>query len=164
MSWTERELKKRAAGSRAAIAEISSAESESAKVRELWARFEEGNRVLPDALQLTIDSNDPAPTSEDGILFLTWLRAPNGAALGFSGEAIRYVWPEKNHGKSNNFWIRWSGEQQHYELSQRVSITAPPRFARFRFDERRVEYMIKCLVVGNRIKVKSVLKSRLWPF
>ena len=81
--------------------------SESAQMALLWDRLQAANAALPAELKLAPEAGVPAGLAPAVPEFLSWLRAPNGAGLGWTGIAIRYVWPEKNQRKSYNFWIRW---------------------------------------------------------
>ncbi len=164
MSWIDKELKRRARDLQPTLPHQSIITSDSARIEELWNRFKDANNALPKEIQLQI-SNDPFfhAAGEDGMI-VEWLRAPNGAALGFAGNAIRYVCHIKTLRKSNNFWIRWDAQRQRYVLNQRKSSSIPPSVAVYRFDPDRTEYMTKCLVLGKRISSWSVRKKRLGLF
>ena len=164
MSWIEKELKKRTAETKPSALSQASLALEPERIQDLWSRFQAANRALPNELQLPIDKMRRLESSAEESNILEWLQAPNGAALGFSGIAVRYVWPERSQRKSKNFWIRWNVEQQGYVLRQRVSSSATPLFSEYNFNDRYSEYMIKCLVQGERIKLKSVSKKRFWLF
>jgi hypothetical protein len=168
MSWIEKELKKRAAETRAAALEQpqpqADAASEQQRMSELWARFRNVNSALPDEIRLKTDEARSSFMSAEEANVVEWLRARNGAALGTAGTAVRYVWPERSPKKSKNFWIRWSNEKQAYILIQRVSASMPPRLAEYKFDEGKVEQMLKCLVQGRRVKPGAVRRRRLWLF
>ncbi len=167
MGWIERERKKRQKASDRNVAEQVAADSgldvdgEHA-MRALWQRFETGNAALPPELQLLREEVTAAP--ERGPRFLAWLRAPNGAALGFTGDAVRYVWPERKASSSHNFWIRWNAEKRWLEVSQRVSASTPPVMKDRRFDDRRIELVLKGLVQGTRVKAAKLRKKRFWLF
>ncbi|MCC6472902.1 MAG: hypothetical protein IT514_04070 [Burkholderiales bacterium] len=164
MTWIERELKKRAARAKPSTADESAVASESARMKELWGKIESANGALPAELRLQTVLVDPGPLPADGPKFFVWLRAANGAALGFSGDAIRYVWPRENPRKSNNFWIRWDLARKRYFLRRRISSTMPAIFVQYAFDERRIRYMIKRLVLGKLLRARSARKKRLWLF
>jgi hypothetical protein len=129
---------------------------------DLWNVIKEANAALPLELQLEMAATTSLPASAENVNFQEWLRAPNGAALGYAGSGIRYLWPETSQRRSNNFWVHWDSQRQRYVLTQRTSNTIPPSVAEYRFDETRVGYMLKCLVLGKRITTRSVRKKRLW--
>jgi len=133
-------------------------------MQDLWAKLHAANHALPNDLQLQIDKALSVPTSAEDVIFVEWLHAPNGAALGFAGDAVRYVWPDRSPRRSNNFWIRWDALQQRYVLIQRVNSSAPPSVANYRFDDNRVDHMIKCLVLGKRIKISTIRKKHFGIF
>jgi hypothetical protein len=167
MSWVEKERKRRqkeAEKQAAAQAVRDSAlhvDGEHA-LRALWQRIEAGNAALPPELQLHREALATPP--ERGPRFQVWLRAPNGAGLGFAGDAVRYVWPERRASRSHNFWIRWNESRAWLELSQRVSAATPPLMKNWRFDDRRIEFMLRSLVQGERVKAARLRKKRFWLF
>lgn len=165
MSWTEKELKRRTRAARhSSLSAESTIVSETEKMAALWRKFESANNALPEELRLAADPVPPSPPSADMPKFLVWFQAPNGAGLGFTGDAIRYVWPEHNERASYNFWIRWTADGG-FKLARRViSALTGPKIVQRSFNDRRAEYMIKCLVVGRRITPRSVRKKRLWLF
>jgi hypothetical protein len=164
MSWIEKELKRRAKGAETPSQPQASLVDEAERLQDLWARFQGANTALPGEIQLQVDRAKPFAKSAEEASVLEWLRSPKGAALGFAGNAIRDACPEKSPRKSKNFWIRWNAERQRYVVNQRISSSTPPSYAEFRFDENRVEYMIKCLVLGKRINPRAVRKKRFWLF
>ncbi len=167
MSWIEKERKRRQREAEKSAAVQAAADSgldvdgEHA-MRALWQRFEAGNAALPPELQLLREEVTYVP--ERGPRFLAWLRAPNGAALGFTGDAVRYVWPERNASRSHNFWIRWNNDERWLEVSQRVSSATPPVMRDYRFDDSRIEQVLKGLVQGQRVKAAKLRKRRFWLF
>jgi hypothetical protein len=167
MSWIEKERKKRQraaerdASAQAAADSQAQVDGEHA-MRALWQRFEAGNAALPAELQLLREEVTALP--DRGPRFLAWLRAPNGAALGFTGDAVRYVWPERRARSSNNFWIRWNDAKGWLEVSQRVSSATPPMMKERRFDEGRIELVLKGLVQGRRVKAAALRRKRFWLF
>ncbi len=167
MSWIEKERKKRlrsadrSAAEKAAVDSGMHVDGEHA-MRALWQRFESGNAALPPELQLLREEVTTVP--DRGPRFQAWLRAPNGAALGFTGDAVRYIWPERNASSSHNFWIRWNDEKGWLEVSQRVSSATPPVMKDRRFDERRVELILRGLVRGQRVNAASLRQTRFRPF
>lgn len=167
MSWIEKERKRRQKEAEKQAAEQAVRDSglhvdgEHA-LRALWQRLEAGNAALPPELQLHREEVSTPP--ERGPRFLVWLRAPNGAGLGFTGDAVRYVWPERRASSSNNFWIRWNEARAWLEVSQRVSQATPPVMKDRRFDERRIELLLRGLVRGERVKAASLRKKRFGLF
>ena len=130
----------------------------------LWEKFEALNNALPEKLKLRRDVDRNEGFVPNVPPFHVWLMASNGAGLGFTGEGIRYVWPDESRGRSHNFWIRWDAEQG-YQLSQRLGWSwSGASIKECKFNEDTVDHMIKCLVVGVRIKSKTVCKRRRWWF
>jgi hypothetical protein len=154
MSWIDRELKRRAAAS----SRLAPKQSSTNRIHELWDKLERANAALPSELQLRPEQGHTAPCSPDEATFE--LRARNGAALAFGSNGIRYVWPEGGRRWSSNFWIRWDAEQERYLLDRRLGIFTPGDVASYAFDDTRIDYMIKRLVMGELIKVRSVRKKR----
>jgi len=105
----------------------------------------------------------PGSLAQDGPPFHAWLIAQNGAALGFNGEGIRYLWPETSQRRSHNFWIRWKSGHG-YRLIQRVRPLPVATTKDRRFNESSVDHMLKCLVTGVRIVPRSVCRRWLWLF
>lgn len=163
MSWIERERKRRQklAGThtgRDVTVPIDGAHA----LRALWQRIESANAALPEDLRLRRERARSLP--ESGPRILVWLHAPNGASLGFSGDSVRYVWPERNPRRSYNFWIRWNQTRGWLEVSQRVSSGTPPIMKDRRFDKRRIGFIVRCMVQGERIKAAQLRKKRFWLF
>ena len=175
-SWIEKELKKRtAATAEHSVPNEAAREAGPAdRMAALWALLEGANEALPPALRLPLARDTsppppplPLPESMQPARFVAWLRAPNGATLSFTGNALRYVWPHRAKGRrSRNFWVRWEADRGGYRLNQRVgpAHTAAPKAAEYRFDEKYVEHMIRCMVTGKCITARSVRKRRLWIF
>ena len=175
MSWVDAELKKRTARAARATTSGASKSGESGRgestnqldanrVSTLWDRFEEANHALPPALKLQPQLNRPDDSLPGQPPFRQWLKAPNGAGLGFNGEGIRYHWPQHGKGKSNNFWIRWEAGMG-YAVWRRVGLTSSSaRTEKLRFKESSVEHMMKCLVTGVRVKPKAIRVRRFWFF
>ena len=176
MSWVDTELKKRtaqSARSARSTRETASGVSKSGdsggdpqgtRIARLWDRFEVANSALPSELKLKPQLDRPDQPAPGKPPFQQWLKAPNGAGLGFNGEAIRYYWPEANKSKSNNFWIRWE-EDLGFTVCRRVGLSAAsPRTEKLRFKESSVDRMLKCLVTGVRIKAKVIRVRRFWFF
>jgi hypothetical protein len=165
MSWIDKELKKRVEATRHSNSPAdTSIISEPEKMAVLWRKLEAANNALPPELKLAADFNLPAVAALDEPRFLVWFKAPNGAGLGFTGDAIRYVWPEINERASYNFWIRWTPDRG-YRLGRRVfSPITGPKIVERSFSERRADFMIKCMVVGRRVTPRAIRKKRLWLF
>lgn len=168
MSWIEKELKKRAVETRTAFLDQPQSQlddaSEAQRMSDLWARLRDVNAALPEEIRLQTDKTRSAYTTAEDANVFEWLRARNGAALGFTGHAVRYVWPERSPKKSKNFWLRWSIDKQSYMIVQRVSASMPPVMAEYKFDDKKVDQMLKCLVLGKRIKPRAVRRRRFWLF
>lgn len=173
MSWVKAELKKRAARS-GRETESGACPSESKRgdtqtgldglqIARLWDKISAANKALPDALKLPDQVDGPQELAANKPPFRHWLRAPNGAGLGFNGEAIRYYWPQPNKSKSNNFWIRWDAAQG-YRISRRRGQSFAGSTDQWTFNEARVEHILKCLVTGVRIKPGSIRARRFWLF
>ena len=175
-SWIEKELKKRtaAAAEHSVPNEAARQDGPAERMAALWAQLEAANEALPPELRLPVvrDTSPPPPPlplpeSMQPVRFVAWLRAPNGATLSFAGNALRYVWPQRAKGRrSRNFWLRWDAERNSYRTNQRVgpAHTATPHVSEYRFDEKYVEYMVRCLVTGKRISPRDIRKRRLWIF
>lgn len=164
MSWIDKELKRRAKGAAAPSQAQATLADETDRIQDLWARFRGANDALPGEIQLQVEKTKPFALSAEEAGIQEWLRSPKGAALGYAGNAIRYACPEKGQRRSKNFWIRWNAERQRLVVNQRISSSTPPTYAEFRFDENRVEFIIKCLVLGKRIAPRAVRKKRFWLF
>jgi hypothetical protein len=170
MSWIDKELRKReklearaAARQESVLAEEAGA-PDGARIQALWDLFEATNDALPEKLKLKreVSAGDDFPTERS--MFLVMLNAKNGACLGYTGDAIRYLWPQKSLRSSNNFWIRWQPGQG-YRLSRRVKATAfRPGTEERAFREPAVDHMLRCLVMQKRITFRSVRKKRFWLF
>ena len=165
MSWIDKEVKKRERQVRKSQppSRMDTA-SEAVKMAELWSIVQAANDALPPDLKLQ-GAFDPSLNALPGApIFIAGLRAPNGAGLGFTGDAVRYTWPERSQRVSHNFWIRWKAGGG-YTSTQRAkpSATAPKTSDRT-FDPARVEYLIKCLVLGIRVTPRAIRKRRLWIF
>ena len=176
MSWVDAELKKRSAktarSSRSASetasgnskAGDSGSDPQGTRMARLWDRFEVAHSALPAELKLLPQIDQPEEPAPGKPPFQQWLKAPNGAGLGFNGEAIRYYWPQANKSKSNNFWIRWE-DGRGFTVCSRVGLSlASPRTDKLRFKESSVDRMLKCLVTGTRIKPKAIRVRRFWFF
>ena len=175
MSWVDTELKKRTARAARETASGASKKGDSGSVESgtdldanristLWDKFEEANSALPPALKLQPQLDRPDEPESGKPPFRRWLKAPNGAGLGFNGEGIRYYWPQQSKGKSNNFWIRWEAGMG-YAVCRRVALSSSsPKTEKLRFKESSVEHMLKCLVTGVRINPKAIRVRRFWLF
>ena len=169
MSWIKKELKRRARAPEAdpdvaaALAQPEAGGEEALHaIQTLWQRLETANEALPPALQLRREPVTAAPRL--GPRFQVWLRAPNGAAIGHAGDALRYLWPGAPARRSSNFWIGWDAQAGRLELRQRITPMPSPVIARHRFDERRAELIVKHLVLGRKVSVRALRKKRLGLF
>src|SRR5262245_6796372 len=163
MSWTEKELKRRAADSKR-LAPSQSMASASDRMQALWNHFERANAALPSELQLVLDGGEATLSASEQATFTAWLKARDGSALGYATDGIRYVWPDAGTRRSNNFWIRWDAKKERYMVLQRIGNSAPVNIVSYAFDDAQVDYMIKRLVLGKRIRARAVRKRRLWLF
>ena len=169
MSWVQAELKKRTALTAREAAAISakvgsaSADLDTDRMAALWDRIEAANRALPPELRLLHEADPSAEPPAGKPPFHKWLKAPNGAGLGFNGEGIRYYWPHPNPRTSNNFWIRCDPEMG-YLVSRRVGQAWSGGEQKWKFKASGIEQMLKCLVTGVRIKPRAVRVRRFWFF
>ncbi len=170
MSWVEKELKKRSAAAARDMSPRSSRRGDSslhgdpAHIAALWARIEAANDALPAELRLAREPGNAVAFAVALAAFQHWLVAPDGAALGFNGDGIRYQWPVPNPRKSHNLWIRWR-EGPGYVVQRRVaSMFAGDGLQERRFDESRIDRMLRCLVTGERIRLRTVARRRLGLF
>lgn len=167
MSWIDKELKRRqaASGARGAASALDGAEGGSAMVQGLWQQLEETNEALPEELRLPIETQGLAMSPPGGPVFTKWLRASNGAGLGLTADAIRYWWPDRSKGKkSHNFWIVWMPGRG-LRVRRRISSNAVvPVMTDAAFDDRSVSRLLRCLVTGKRVTIRSIRRKRLWIF
>lgn len=162
MSWIDKELKRREKEAEPVGRPDAEAPDPARIIGDLWQRLEQANAALPEALRLKLERDETPPRM--GPYVRIWLRAPNGAALGFAGDAIRYTWPERNARRSRNFWITWNADLERLEISQRIGSATPPVMRRWRFDARRIEQLLQGLVTSRQVKPRSLRKRRLWLF
>ena len=173
MSWVKAELKKRAArtgretGAGGGHRDDRHGDTvpglDSQQIRRLWDSIAAANKALPAELKLPDQVDGQQEPAPDKPPFSHWLRAPNGAGLGFNGEGIRYYWPQPNKSKSNNFWIRWE-EGKGYRVMRRRGQAWSGQNDIWRFNEARVEYLLKCLVTSVRVKPRALRVRRFWLF
>ena len=165
MSWIEKEVKKRAKQAQKSQQPSQiEASSEAAKVAELWSAFQAANDALPPELRLKAGVEASANALPGVPIFVAGLRALNGAGLGFTGDAIRYTWPERSLKASHNFWIRWKAGKGYVSIQRTKLSAGAPLTVDRSFNPSRVEHIIKCLVMGVQIKPRAVRKRRLWIF
>jgi len=162
VSWIDKELKRREKEAEPVGRPDAEAPDPARIIGDLWQRLEQANAALPEALRLKLERDETPPRM--GPYVRIWLRAPNGAALGFAGDAIRYTWPERNARRSRNFWITWNADLERLEISQRIGSATPPVMRRWRFDARRIEQLLQGLVTSRQVKPRSLRKRRLWLF
>jgi hypothetical protein len=170
MSWIEKELKRRQKAEAKepdghSIASASPAPSSAIeRIKSLWDRFEQCNDALPQELRLQRKTSSTGNLAPEHAMFVVMLRSSNGSGIGFTGDAIRYVWPIPSLKKSNNFWIR-ARAGAGYVIGRRVGTSlAEPKMNERPFDERAVERIIKCLVTSKRVTWRSIRKRRFWLF
>ncbi len=166
MSWVGKELEKRAAiKARESGAGFSKqGDTDLTKLSVLWDRIVDANNALPSELRLRHVMDKTANSVPALPPFRAWLMAQNGAGLGFNGEGIRYIWPKPNLRRSNNWWIRWKADTGYYS-SRTVRPLPSGAYAQDRpFNESRIDYILKCLVTGVRVTVRSIGNRRLWFF
>jgi hypothetical protein len=171
MSWVEKELKRRNADAARETVAGQSRRGDTrglgdpGKIAALWERIDAAHAALPAQLQLRKEAGEPAQSLPDAPPFVHWLVAENGASLGLNDEGIRYVWPQVNQRKSNNFWIRWR-DGKGYVVTQRVGRGWPgdSKIRERRFDERKVDHLLRCLVTGAHVKPRSITRRRFWLF
>ena len=170
MSWIDKELRKREklqAKANARLQGMSDGDdgpADAARMQALWDSFEATNDALPAPLKLQreVSIGDGYPTEKS--MFVVMLNAKNGACLGYTGDAIRYLWPHKSHRKSNNFWIRWMPGKG-YRLERRVKPTVLRSNTEERaFHQPAVDHILRCLVVDKQVTFRSVRKRRFWLF
>lgn len=164
MSWIEKELKRRTVEPKPAAPGPAPASAAPDRLQELWTDLLAVNQALPDELRLRREPANAGNRAPEEANVREWLRATNGAALGFAGSAIRYTWPEKRKKGSNNFWLLWNASRQRHVVQQRVGAGVPPAMAEYRFAKVSAERMIKYLVLGQRLKPRAVRLKRFWFF
>jgi hypothetical protein len=170
MSWIDKELRKREkleARANARLESVQAAEGDAAagaRIQALWDLFEATNDALPEKLKLKREAPASDGFSSEHSMFLVVLKAKNGACLGYTGDAIRYIWPQKSLRSSNNFWIRWQPGLG-YRLSRRVKPTMfRPSVEERAFRQPAVDHILRCLVIDKRVTFRSVRKRRFWLF
>ena len=131
-------------------------------MQALWQRLETANDALPPELKLRREPVTQAP--RQGPRFQVWLRAPNGAAIGHAGDALRYLWPGSPGRRSSNFWIGWDAEAGTPGTAPTGVAAAFAGDRAARFDERHTELIVKRLVLGKKLSVRALRKKRLGLF
>lgn len=170
MSWIDRELRRRqkqdvrGRGSTSAGLTAGSLEDESRGVAALWDRIEQANAGLPAELQLPRLLASTTRMAEEFAGCSVLLKAANGAGIGFTGSAIRYVWPKKRLRKSNNFWIKAHGAGG-FVVSRRVKTSMPGITMQDGvFDEGSIERILRCLVTARQVTWRTVTRRRFFFF
>lgn len=165
MSWIEQELRRREAqatranGAKDSLPASTDGQAKGSSILALWDRLEAANAALPEALRLRRDARKPPVGAPGAPSFLVWLVAPNGAALGLTGDGIRYVWPEENKRRSYNFWI-YGRPKTGYRLVRRVGpALGAPSSAERRFDEDKVDLILRGMVTNKRVDHRAVTRS-----
>ena len=170
MTWVQKELKKKSAAQARNTApgdgldQAAQARDAAAKIAALWRQVEDANNALPGPLRLQREVGARESFAVDAPNFPVMLLAQNGACLGFAEDGIRYVWPVRNRGKSNNFWIRWNTGSGYFVNHRVGSSLSGPIMRDRKFKASSVDLMLKCLVRGVRIKPGSVSAKRFWLF
>ena len=167
MSWVDKELKRR---KKTAVRDTEpglplheprKAADPVQKLGELWRRLEALNEALPPALRLRREVHQPGKFVGPGPAFPVALVASNGACVGLTDEGVRYIWPVKASRKSNNFWIRWKGDQG-FVINRRIGGSPAGTIDdEHKFNEDSVEHIIKCLVTNVRVKSKSLHTGKI---
>ncbi len=170
MTWIDKELRKRERLDARVSAKGDSQWVEdsttlgSAKLLALWQKLESANEALPEKLRLKREVSTANAFPSERSAFLMFLVAKNGSGIGYTGDAIRYIWPQRNARSSYNFWIRWHPALG-YRLIRRVR---PSMFSsgidEHAFNEAALDHIFKCLVVEARVKYWAVRKRRFWLF
>jgi hypothetical protein len=176
MTWIDKELRKREkreareardlARNTAAptIDPAAAAAAEAASIQALWERIEALNQALPEPLQLQRETPIDDQFAADRSMFRVLLSAKNGAAVGYTGDAIRYLWPKKNVRTSYNFWIRWRPVQG-YRVCRRTRPSVLRGEVEERaFNESSLDRLFRCLVTERRVTFRAVRKRRFWLF
>lgn len=133
-------------------------------IAALWDRLLEANAALPPELQLQQLSASDRRFDEAFANSVVALMAANGAGIGFTGSAIRYVWPEKRLRKSNNLWIKAQGAAG-YAVSRRIKTSMPGiTMEDAPFDERSVDRLLRNLVTHRQVTWRMVTRRRFLFF
>ena len=173
MSWIDKELRqrqKREGRSKAGADGLSVSPEEAegggdlARIVALWARFEQANAALPAELQLRREGPARPTFSPERAMFQSLLMAGNDAGIGFTGDAIRYFWPRKNLKRSNNFWIRYQPGKGAIVSRRQAPSLMRMSVAEQRFNERKVDHILRCLVTQKMVSWRSIGKRRFWLF
>ena len=173
MSWIDKELRRRqqreprpkAADDGSSVApEDAEGASDLARIAALWDRFEQANAALPAELQLRREGPAEQTFRPDRAMFQTLLLATNDAGIGFTGDAIRYFWPRKNPKRSNNFWIRYQPGKGAMLSRRQAPSLVRMSVAEQRFNEGKVEHILRCLVTQKLVSWRSIGKRRFWLF
>jgi hypothetical protein len=174
MSWIKKELRKRERlETRAAGQEPGPQDSDpvgeaaaltATKAQALWDRIEATHAALPEPLQLKREVPESHEFPSERAAMLVLLSARNGACIGYTGDAVRYLWPKKNVSQSNNFWIRWRVGKG-YVVSRRTRPSLLRSSAEEQaFRDSAVDHILRCLVTERQVKFRSVRKRRFWLF
>lgn len=170
MSWIDKELRRRQkqdgrgrSTTSSGAASVSPAD-ESRDIAALWDRIEQANAALPPELQLPRLQAPASRMAEEFAACSVLLKASNGAGIGFTGSAIRYVWPRKRLSKSNNFWIKAHGAGG-YVVSRRVKTSMPGITMQDGvFNEGSIERVLRCLVTARQVTWRAVTRRRFFFF
>lgn len=174
MSWIDKELRRRQKqearqdGRGRGVTSLQDSDSaagdDTSSIAALWDRLEEANAALPPELQLPRLTASTERFDESFANCVVVLMAANGAGIGFTGGAIRYVWPEKRLSKSNNLWIKSQGAAG-YAVSRRVKTSMPGiTMQDAPFDERSVEPILRNMVTNRQVTWRMVTRRRFLFF
>ncbi|MEN9630214.1 MAG: hypothetical protein RJA10_3442 [Pseudomonadota bacterium] len=174
MSWIDKELRRRqkqearqdghSRGNTSINADDSAQGEDAHGITALWERLEAANAALPPELRLPRLTDSTGRFPEEFANCVVVLRAANGAGIGFTGTAIRYVWPKKRLSKSNNLWIKTQGAAG-YAASRRVKTSMPGiTMQDAPFDDRSVERIVRSIVTNRQVTWRMVTRRRFLFF
>ena len=174
MSWIDKELRRRQKqearqdGRGRGVTSINATDAAAGDaangIAALWDRLEEANAALPPELQLPRLALSDGRFDEAFANCVVVLMAANGAGIGFTGSAIRYVWPEKRLSKSNNLWIKSQGAAG-FAASRRVKTSMPGiTMEDAPFDERAVDRILRSMVTNRQVTWRMVTRRRFLFF
>jgi hypothetical protein len=170
MSWIDKEVRRRqrresqGRGNTSIAPSSGGLDIDAKGIAVLWDRIEESNAALPPELRLPRLTASTTKFYDEFSVCVVLLKGDNGAGIGFTGDAIRYIWPVKRQRKSNNLWIKAHGRMG-YVVSRRVKTSMPGiTMVESAFDERSVDHILKCLVTDRQVTWRSVTRRRFWIF
>jgi hypothetical protein len=170
MSWIDKEVRRRqkrdsqGRGDTSITPSSGGLNGDAKSIAELWDRLEATNEALPPELKLPRLSASTTKFYNEFSVCAVLLKGSNGAGIGFTGDAIRYIWPVKRLRKSNNLWIKAHGTFG-YVVSRRVKTSMPGvTMVEAAFDEQSVDHILKCLVTDRQVTWRTVTRRRFWIF